>query len=312
MLVAVESAAGGQRVVQAFVPASQLRRGVALALAVLVALAVALLAVAMLVADRLARSTVRPVTALARATRDLARGDLRAQVEPDGPAEVREVGVAVNALGTRIAELLAAERETVADVSHRLRTPLTALRLQAESLSSPAERASLGAAVEALDTAVSTVIRTARNPLHDEPQHCDAVDVVRERASFWQVLAEDQGRAWSVEVPGGSRPVRLTRSELSAALDVLLENAFTHTGEGVPIALAVRDEGELVAVEVVDAGPGLSAEALERGRSGAGSTGLGLDIARRTAEQAGGRLVLDDQPAGGARVVLLLARAAPV
>ena len=311
VLVPVVQATDQRVVVRAFVPESELRRGVGPALGVLLGLATVLLAVALLVADRLARGTVRPVTALARATRALAAGDLQAQVQPDGPIEVREVGVAVNELGTRIGELLAAEREYAADLSHRLRTPLTALRLQVEGLRSPAERAALGSAVEALDAAVSAVIRTARNPRQGDREHCDAVEVVRERASFWQVLAEDQGRPWSVALPSGPRPVRLPAPDLSTALDVLLENAFTHTGDVAPIAIGVRDDGDLVAVEVVDAGPGLAPAALERGRSGAGSTGLGLDIARRTAEQAGGGLVVEDRPTGGARVVLLLGRHEP-
>ena len=64
----------------------------------------------------------------------LGRGDLDARVEPGGPDEVREVGAALNRLAARISELLAREREEVADLSHRLRTPVTALRLDVESL----------------------------------------------------------------------------------------------------------------------------------------------------------------------------------
>jgi signal transduction histidine kinase len=64
--------------------------------------------------------------------------------------------------------------------------------------------------------------------------------------------------------------------------------------------------GAVVRVVVEDAGEGLDPEDVARGRSGAGSTGLGLDVARRTAEQAGGRLVVDRGPLGGARVTLEL------
>ena len=60
----------------------------------------------------------------------------------DGPEEVRRVGAALNRLAGRIDELLAAERETVADLSHRLRTPLTAVRLDVESLPTPNARSS--------------------------------------------------------------------------------------------------------------------------------------------------------------------------
>ena len=93
-----------------------------------------LLLLSVLVADQLARSLVRPLTALAQASDRLAAGDLFARAAVAGPSEVRRAGAGLNRLAVRIGELLAHERETVADLSHRLRTPLTALRIDAESL----------------------------------------------------------------------------------------------------------------------------------------------------------------------------------
>ncbi len=185
----------GRAVVRSYVPDALLGRGVRPAVAVLVGLGAGLLLLAVLVADRLARGTVRPVTALAGAARRLSEGDLTARVEPAGPPEVRDVGVAVNALGRRIEELLVAERESVADLSHRLRTPLTALRLDAEGLRDPVEAERLGADVAAVERTVDEVIRTARRPVREGGHAaCDAAAVVAERAAFWAVLAEDQGR----------------------------------------------------------------------------------------------------------------------
>ena len=94
----------------------------------------------MTVADQLARSLVRPLAALARASDRLAGGDLSARAMVAGPPEVRRAGSGLNRLAVRIGDLLAHERETVADLSHRLRTPLTALRIDAESLRDEAER----------------------------------------------------------------------------------------------------------------------------------------------------------------------------
>jgi signal transduction histidine kinase len=95
---------------------------------------------------------------------------------------------------------------------------------------------------------------------------------------------------------------------LSAAVDALLGNVFAHTPEGTAAEVMVRATPGGVEVEVADRGPGLPPAAAERGRSGAGSTGLGLDIARRTAEAAGGQLLLADRPAGGASIVLAMPR----
>jgi signal transduction histidine kinase len=294
-------------VVRSFVPDRLMRRGVLPAVGVLVALGAGLLVVSVLVADRLARGTVRPVTALARAAHRLASGDLAARVEPAGPPEVRAVGTAVNALGHRVGELLVAERESVADLSHRLRTPLTALRLDAEGLRDPVEAARLGDDVAALERTVDEVIRTARRAVREGARAaCDAAAVVRERAAFWAVLAEDQGRAWSVDLPDVPLPVRLAADDLSAAIDALLGNVFAHTPEGVAVDVRATGDGQGVRIEVADRGPGLPPEAADRGHSGGGSTGLGLDIARRTAEAAGGRLELHGRPAGGTSVTMHL------
>jgi signal transduction histidine kinase len=302
----------GRVVVRSYVPDALLRRGVLPAMAVLAGLGVGLLAVGVAVADRLARGTVRPVTALAEAAHRLASGDLTARVEPAGPPEVREVGTAVNALGRRIDELLLAEREAVADLSHRLRTPLTALRLDAEGLRDPDEAARVGAGVAALGRTVDEVIRTARRAVREGGHAgCDAVSVVAERAAFWAVLAEDQGRPWTVQLPAGPLPVRLAAEDLSAALDALLGNVFTHTPDDAAVEVYVSsdsaDGSDRVLVQVADRGPGLPEKAQERGRSGGGSTGLGLDIARRTAEASGGRLLLEGRAAGGVSITMELA-----
>lgn len=297
----------GRAVVRSFVPASLLRRGVLPAVTALCALGVGLLVLAVLVADRLARGTVRPVEDLARTTHALAAGELESRAEPAGPPEVREVAAAVNSLARRIGELLAAEREAVADLSHRLRTPLTALRLDSEGLRDPTERARVTTGVGAVERTVDELIREARRPVREGVSaSCDAVEVTRGRAAFWAILAEDQSRVFEVRLPEAALPVRVAEEDLAAALDVLLENVFTHTADGTDAAVTVRATGAGVEIDVADRGPGLPPDALERGRSGGGRTGLGLDIARRTAEASGGRLRLAARPSGGSIVTLEL------
>lgn len=297
----------GRAVVLSVVPDALLRRGVRPAVLVLLGLGGGLLLVAVLVADRLARVTVQPVTALAAAAHRLAAGDLSARVVPAGPPEVREVGTAVNTLGRRIEELLVAERESVADLSHRLRTPLTALRLDAEALRDRDDGARLEADVAALERTVDEVIRGARRVVREGGHaSCDAVAVVAARAAFWAVLAEDQRRPWSVVLPAEPLAVRLTADDLGAAVDALLGNVFAHTPETAAVQVSVVGEAGQVLVQVSDRGPGLPADASARGRSGVGSTGLGLDIARRTAEVSGGRLRLGDAVPHGAVVTLEL------
>jgi signal transduction histidine kinase len=218
-----------------------------------------------------------------------------------------ELGTVVNGLAGRIRTLLAAERELVADLSHRLRTPITALRLDTEGLRDPAEAERVGADVDALERAVDDVIRDARRQAEAEAV-ADASAVVRARVAFWAALADDQGRPVHVDIDPGELLVGVSAPDLAAAVDALLENALSHTPDGtaVHVRLGARGpDGALLVVE--DEGPGVPpGVGLERGVSGRGSTGLGLDIARRTAAASGGSLALGRGAAGGASVQMEL------
>ena len=316
VLVPVALEADQTAVVRVLVPDSVLERGVASAWAVEAALGITLVASAVFVADRLARTIVRPVDALADAAGRLGEGDLSVRIDPAGPPEVKQVAVAFNRLGDRVGELLEAERELVADLSHRLRTPLTVLRLDAEGLDNPEEARRLADDVDELERAVTGVIRQARKPVQEDimsPPETDAVQVAQDRLAFWAPLAEDQERPFEfirVDDREGDRPpasttVAVSVDELEAALDALLGNVFAHTPEGTAFRVEVRalsDGGISLAVE--DSGPGLSPDFVERGVSGAGGTGLGLDIARRTAEGVGGVFRISRSAAGGARIAM--------
>jgi signal transduction histidine kinase len=233
---------------------------------------------------------------------DLARV-LRAQ------PEVAEVDVAVNGLADRIGELLAAEREAAADLSHELRTPLTVLRLDAENLSSPEDRRRIARDIDRLEEVVTRVIQESRASAHDrragaEAPASDLGHAVRQRMAFWSILANDQGRQWALNVPGGPQPVGVSQRDVDVCLDALLNNVLTHTPAGTAFSVDVRPGGGGRWVLVVaDAGPGLPGGAAPaRGASGGSGTGLGLDIVRRTAEASGGHLSVGRSAAGGANI----------
>lgn len=306
VLVPVVLARESTAVVRVLVPHHKLGRGVATAWAVEAGVGVALVLVAVLLADRMARNIVRPVRGLAGAAQRLGEGDLSVRIEPEGPPEIVRVAAAFNRLGQRVGELLGAERELVADLSHRLRTPLTALRLDAESIADPEDGRRITEDVDELERAVDAMIHQARRPVRDEMGPLsDAAAVARARLAFWAPLAEDQGRSWSLDVTLEPATVAVRADELEAAVDALLGNVFAHTAEGTSfrVVVAPRPEGG-TRLAVEDAGPGLSEDLVARGASGTGSTGLGLDIARRTAEAAGGCLRIGQADGGGARVEL--------
>ncbi|MGK2947364.1 MAG: HAMP domain-containing sensor histidine kinase [Acidimicrobiales bacterium] len=295
-------------VLRARVPDALREEGVATSWAILAVVAVVLLVVAVVATDRLARTVTRPAADLAATSRALAGGDRAARATAAGPPEIADVADAVNLLADRIDELRAAERERVADLSHRLRTPLTALRLDAEALGAQG----LVADVDRLEAEITEVIRMARRPLHDEVVvRCDLAQVAHERVAFWGALADDDGRSWTWRVdPTGPHLVRTSAADAAATIDVLLGNVFAHTPEGSPYAVGVQSGHARVRLFVDDAGPGISDPALvlDRGISGSGSSGLGLDIAASTARAAGGNLVIGRSPAGGTRIELDLPR----
>ncbi|HUZ53522.1 MAG TPA: HAMP domain-containing sensor histidine kinase [Streptosporangiaceae bacterium] len=298
----------GTAVVRSFVPNSRLRRGVVQAWLLLGLVAVGLLAMAVIVAAQLTRTLVRPLGNVASAAEQLAQGDLTARAPVEGPPEIRQVSNGLNRLAARIGELLAHERETLADLSHRLRTPLTALRIDAESLSDDEEVTTrVIGDVDALTRTVNEIIAQARRPAADGvAAACDATAVVGERAAYWRALAEDQERWMTVELPPFSLPVRVAEQDLAACVDILLENVFAHTPDGT--AFSVRASPRTAGgawIVVSDNGPGFShPDSSRRGLSSAGSTGLGLDIARRIAEGSGGTLTLGRSPGGGGAVTI--------
>jgi signal transduction histidine kinase len=273
-----------------------------------VGLALALLLGGVLVAELLVRRQVGWLHALGAGAERIAEGDLSARIQPGGPPEIHRVGAALNRLAVRVEHLMEAQRVRSADLTHRLRTPLTALRLGVDGLPDRTAAARLDADLTALSQAVDEVIRTVRWSREPGAAEADLVAVARERVRFWSALAEDTGRVIGIGAPEQPVPVRVSRPDLRAALDALLGNVFAHTPNGTPMWLVVTvapDGGGLLVVD--DSGPGFPpAGRLGRGRSGAGSTGLGLDIVRRIAVDSGGSMRLERSPSDGARVELRL------
>ncbi|NBM16118.1 HAMP domain-containing sensor histidine kinase [Streptomyces sp. GC420] len=314
-------------VVESFAPREDLERGVTLSWVVMSLLATALVVGSVAVADRLGARVVRSSRSLSRASNALGSGDLGVRVEPAGPPELQEAGAAFNSMADRVTQLLAMERELVADLSHRLRTPLTALRLEAERMGDTPGGERIGAAITHLEDELNSIISAARKPLATGPlggipggavtggdgssgprEECEVAPVVRGRVEFWAVLAEQQHRACTLTATAEETPVRLPHDDLAAVVDALIGNVFQHTPEGTDFSVRVERAAQTVVLVVEDAGPGIPDpdSALSRGMSVGGSTGLGLDIAHRAARATRGGVEIIRGAMGGAEVRVTL------
>jgi signal transduction histidine kinase len=276
-----------------YLTANELYDGLTSRVLILVGGSLLVLLLSIVGAELVSRRLARPLEETAGTAERLAQGDMDARAPTSGPAEVAKVGAALNGLADRIDEVIAVEREAVADLSHRLRTPLTALRLQVEALPDRESAEELNTQVNTLERTLTAVISAARRPQREgRVPHCDAVEVTRARAAFWEPLFEDQGRELTLNLPAAPAAVRSSAEDLAAALDALVENVVAHTPDGTPARITLTRDENGVRISIADEGPGIPLGAGERGRSDRGSTGLGLDIARRYTEATGGHLTI--------------------
>lgn len=285
---------------------------------ILLAIAAVVLALAAVAGTRLATFVIGPLRNLERAAGAVGDGNLATRApEHEGPPEVRSLAAVFNEMVGRLEQLLRSQSEFVADASHQLRTPLTALRLRLENLdrdiTEPGRRDLEGALeeVERLARLVGGLLVLARADAHSAPAELvDVRELVSERVAAWAARAEDLDVRLVAEGSGGGT-VRASEEGLRQVLDNLIENALEASPAGSSVTM-IATGGEL---RVRDEGPGLSPEQREhafdrfwRARAGAGS-GLGLSIVRRLVEVDGGEVELQPAPNGGLEVVVRLRRA---
>lgn len=268
----------------------------------LVLLGVLLVAVASVLGWLGARILARPFRELAVSAEALGRGRFDLTVPRYSIPEADTIGRALERSAVQLRDLLRREREFAGNVSHQLRTPVTALRLELEDLSlwqetTPAMRAQLQRSLRELDRLNDTVthlLELARGSRMGSAERTDLIALAREAVRRWQPLAGDR----PVELVDG-RPVvvHLAPGPVEQILDVLLENAIRH-GTGA-IALEVVDGGDHARLCVRDEGTGrLGDGVFERHVNHPDSPGLGigLSVARDVAEAIGARLVVDEAP----------------
>ncbi|MBA2473455.1 MAG: sensor histidine kinase [Pseudonocardiales bacterium] len=300
----VESLALGQRgTVRLAIPGGGMRSDQVQAVG-LVALLVGLsVGIGAAVATVTARRLAGPFEDVAdRATR-LGMGDFRPVPARHGISELDRVADLLDTSAAALAELIARERDLVGDVSHQLRSRLTALLLRLDELAThpdPDTAAEAEAALEQaerLGAVLDDLLRATEEARAATAEPVELAELLREVVADWQPQADADQRPLRLRV-ADALVARVTPGRLREALGVLIDNALRH-GAGV-VTLSARWTGvgpdRMVVVEVTDGGEGvpedLAARVFDRGISGASSTGVGLALARALVEADGGRLEL--------------------
>jgi signal transduction histidine kinase len=250
-----------------------------------------------------ARRLSRPLEVVAAGSGRLGEGDFSVRVPDAGVPEIDAIAHALGRSAERIARLVGREREFSSNVSHQLRTPLTALRLRLEEglreEDPGAVRDELQAALreaDRLDATVASLLAYARAESEGRRIPIDLGAVVADHVRAWTPVAARAGRRLTLEV-GSSGTVGASPGTVGQVLDVLLDNALRHGSGAIRVrVLAEPGWGE---VSVEDSGAGVPHEARERifdrgATSGAG-TGIGLHLARALAMADGGTLRLARQ-----------------
>lgn len=281
--------------------------------------AAVVLAAGVLLAIWLGRWVARPLTVLGASAARFGDGVLatRAPADTKGPNEVRELSAAFNRMAERIQSLVGTHREWVADVSHQLRTPLTALRLRVDVLADEAdpetaeELAGLQVELARLGSLVDGLLAVARAETSvPRPETVRADEVAADRVAAWEPVARERGVRLEVHCP---RPaaVRLGPGDLEQMLDNLIANALDSVPEGGSIEIVGAVTDDWAEMHVIDDGPGMPAQARENafrrfGQSSTGGNGLGLAIVHRLATANGAEVSLHETPGGGLTAVLRL------
>jgi signal transduction histidine kinase len=278
---------------------------------------------AALVALALARWVRRPLGDLEQAARALGNGDLRTRApEGTGPDEVRQLAGNFNVMAARLEALVHGHQATMADVSHQLRTPLSALRLRLELLAQDSddvvadELAGAQDEIARLSRLVNGLLAIARAENTTAAPVIVAVDaVIATRTSAWRPAADEQEIRLITDQLEPAQ-ARIGDGQLEQILDNLLANALDAVGPGGSIRLSCTQTDGRTQITVVDDGPGMTMaqkrSAFRRfATSSSGGTGLGLAIVDRLVISAGGSAALADTPGGGLTVTLELAAPVP-
>ena len=240
----------------------------------------------------------RPLRQMAEACAAIGQGQRPAVIDERGPSEIAALASALNIMASNLARLEDERAEVLAGISHDLRTPLARLRLAAEFSTDDNLRDGMASDIEQINTLLGQFLDYARGDTSEAAEPCAIAALIT------AALAPYPEVRWH---GGDLPPVSLRRYALHRALSNLLDNAHKYAPGDIELECSRR--GEFLLIDVLDHGPGIPAEEVERlkrpftrhdeARGGPFGTGLGLAIVDRVARQHGGKFDLLPRTGGG-------------
>ncbi|MEU6881729.1 HAMP domain-containing sensor histidine kinase [Streptomyces sp. NPDC046712] len=306
-------------------PTGQLRSRILNGWLIIVAGESAAMLLAVGAAFRLTGWVLRPVRVLDAVTHDIATGRMKSRVAAaGGPPELRRLARSFNEMADNVEDVLEQQRAFVADASHQLRNPLSALLLRIELLAlelpeGNEEIASVRTEGKRLAQVLDDLLDLAlAEHAAADLRLTDIGALAAERVAAWRPLADEKG----VRLSGERRAVTAWADPvaLSSALDAVIDNALKFTPAGEEVTVAVASGGDTCTIVVADHGPGLTSEELERvgdrfWRSNRDQnikgSGLGLSISRVLLAAGGGSIAYAPNEPHGLRVTVTVPRTGP-
>ena len=277
----------------------------------------------------LARRALAPIERMTSHARTITAERLSDRLPVDNPDdEMGRLAAVFNQTLGRLEQSFEQMRRFTADVSHQLRTPLTAIRsvgevgLRAGRRDEASYRAIIGSMLEETDrlsVLVDRLLSLSRAETHQStltPDSVSLVELAEDVVGHLGVLAEEKGQSLSVDATGRPTAV-IDRVVLRQALINLVDNAIKFTPSGGQVSVRVTSDDGTAVVDVTDTGPGIPSEARERifdrffrgDELAASGTGLGLSIAKGAVEANGGQLTLERSDAQGTTFRIRLSKA---
>lgn len=255
------------------------------------------------------RRLAAPLIYLSAQAEQVGSGAVQARLEPTGIEEIDLVSEELSRSGERIVGRIAKERQFASDVTHQLRTPLTALSMRIEEiqyLSDDEEVRSEAEAcleqVERITQVVEDLKKRAQQASHGHTQAVKMEEIFRQQKDEWEPQFAAVGRQIVFNNLVTDRLPLATPSSLSQAIATLVENSLRYGAGTVTVSTRKGVSPRSIFVEVADEGEGVSEDIapdiFRRGVSGHGSSGIGLALAKDLIEADGGRIELTNrQPA---------------